>query len=356
MEPSWTLLMDSEEGSLPDELHHQWNKRGFRIITEEEAATTSRTIHGILVRNGSNTSELVWKTKNDTRLNEQTPFLLLLTGDEIPYGMADQLHEAIGVRAVDVVRLFLFPDGEHAVIGGDLSSDWVRILRQQLADEGVISQICKQIEVDEIAACLPLYLEWKQRFYLYLGERCDQAQARTEVVAWGLGMDKRIGQGWIQDKPLLVGEPIELQPISLKEWLIKEMQLLRKQQSPQTITVWSDERGMRLIEPEIEQLGSIRLYVTDTNHQGNPYITGCFPGFANLQESIRGTDALIILDTNPLIRELAPELFVQTMRKPFILDTCSCYPLQEMEAFQIAYRTIGEKSSKWASDVINKKY
>ncbi|MGD8192567.1 hypothetical protein ACQCN2_21560 [Brevibacillus ginsengisoli] len=345
MEPIWTLLVDSEEGSLSDDLQHTWNRRGFTITTEERAATATSAVHGLLVSRECSISQLLSRTMKWLSVNGQSKFLILLVGDEIPHGMAEQLHAASGAHPVDVVRLFLLPDQEHAVIGGDPSSDWVSTLRRALADEGVISQICQRIEADEAAVCLSLYLEWKHHFYMFIGERCDQLQARADVVAWALGMDKRIGQGWIQDKPSLDHvKSIPVHSISPQDWMVRELRLLLTQINPRAVAIWSDERSIALIAPEIERHASIRLYVTGNNHRANHPGQGRFLRFTNPQESLIDADALLILDVDPLIKEMSPHVFVQTMRKPVILDACSCYPLQEMEAFHIAYRTIGQRT------------
>ena len=111
MEPIWTLLVESEEGVLLDELQENWNKRGFRLITEEQATSFSKEINGFLVQKASSMSQLVSRTTKYLTINTQSPFLILLVGDEISHGLADQLHAAFESHPIEVVRLFLFPDG-----------------------------------------------------------------------------------------------------------------------------------------------------------------------------------------------------------------------------------------------------
>lgn len=346
---SWTLVFGSDESLLDPALIEIWRNRGVELVTEEQAVARGKQVSGLYVcgqLSEARLSEWIHRWETATSLN---PLFILLDGPNTPHGLADQIQAAFGAHRVDVVRFFLFEDRRHAAIGGDLTSNWVRILRHRLAEEEIISMICKRIEVDEIAACLPIYLEWKNRFYTFLGERCDQSSARLEVVSLGLGMDKRVGQGWHFDHPT----GVSIQPIERKEWLHRELQQLPERTVTQTVAVWSGQEDFMKILPDIRPFGQIKLFLTK-----NRQIPNNLPGHCLLarspHEALVNADLLIILDTNRQIREMPPETFGQAMRRPVILDACSSYPLLEMEACQIAYRTLGEKTNVWNGTAYNR--
>lgn len=359
-----TLIDDTGEGSLPLDTVAIWHRRGFTVLTEEQASATTDLIDGLLIQKRYTKDQLHSRITNWLPRTKRRPLLILLVGDQHLHGLADYLQAVFEEDRVDVVRLVPLADREHAVIGGDSSSEWVRILRQRLAEEGIISLVCRRIEADEVATCLPLYQEWKHRFYMFMGERCDHSRAKVEVVAWALGMDKRIGQGWFPDRTAafeltaveavadeaatvtsIAINPNDFHPISLCEWVSRELHQLRTRKDIQTLAVWSDGRGITQLPSDLQQLHHVHVYITKDEDKVNA-LKESFTYFSNLQESLIHADALLILDANQAIRELPPDVFVQTMGKPVILDACSCYPLQEMQAFHIAYRTIGQQTDE----------
>ncbi|NGQ96508.1 hypothetical protein G3578_15190 [Brevibacillus sp. SYP-B805] len=261
------------------------------------------------------------------------PAVLLLVGHKIPYGFADRMAEGLDVP-VEVVRLCLWEGENRALIGGDHRGRWVHRLRRHLAERGLISLLCRCIEVDEAVRHLPLYLAWKQRFYLQLGERCDASGARLEVVAQALGMDARIGQGWLCREAATPEWEREI-----VAWLARQCGKVREKTKVDRLAFWGPKRLWNAIAMHVPGVREVRLYdPAEAEKTNEPSL---------LEDTLAQADLLVIADADQRIRELGLHVIVSLMRQPFVIDACSCYPLSEAEGFAIPYRTLGQNTNVW---------
>ncbi|MFY0544683.1 UDP binding domain-containing protein [Brevibacillus sp. H7] len=266
------------------------------------------------------------------------PGLMLVYGQHVPYGLAEKMKAVWQAPQWEVVRLFLLAGGERALIGGDPDSTWIPRLRRQLAEREVISLICRMGEVDETVRQLPLYLAWKERFYLQLGRRCDDTGVRLEVVSCALGMDKRIGQGW------LTAERGEESPIA--EWLAEECSTLVEKANVCRIALWGSEHFWRQVTQDWTSGKEVRLY--DPAGKGKPNKPHSrWQVFGSWEETLEGADLLVIGETDERLKEIALPEIVNRMHQPFVIDACACFPLQEAEAFSLSYRTLGQNTNVW---------
>lgn len=314
------------------------NKLGFNLAIGEQNGEIDVPA-GVLIDE---------KTDTDTILRglatcSARPLLALVYGDRVPHGYADQLQAGCDGQGaqVEVVRLLLLAHGERAIIGGEPAGRWVRQLRRQLAEQSVISLVCRRVEVDEAAEHLPLFLAWKKRFYQQLGERCDASHARLEVVAQALGMDKRIGQGWLDHIPFHTDDDDYLEA-----WLRSEYQALRKKTNIERIAVWSTPSlCSRILSCEVREK-EIRLYIANHEEKTNEPIEGC-KHFALPEDTLEQADLLLIAAADQRIRQFDLREVSKRMRRPVVIDACSCYPLQEAEGYAIKYRTYGQNTNVW---------
>jgi UDPglucose 6-dehydrogenase len=58
-------------------------------------------------------------------------------------------------------------------------------------------------------------------------------------------------------------------------------------------------------------------------------------------EALAGADACIILTEWPQIKALAPEDFLQHMKRPLVLDGRNCFEPEDMRAAGIEYHCVG---------------
>jgi len=269
------------------------------------------------------------------------PRVLLIYGGDIECGLADQFQQAYDAQQLEVLRLLLWKEENKAFIGGDPASAWVKKLRQHLAKQGVISLVCRRIEVDEIAWGLTRYLAWKQRFFFDLGKRCDQAGARLEVVSKGLGMDKRVGQGWFISN-LLTADLYE----QSKEWLLKQLLRVVEKTNITHVALWGCPPGYLSLLQDLLPNRQVKLYVPEFRQNPNVLGTGwifCDNPVAPLAQA----DLLLILERNPTTLEIDLTHIVREMNQAIVIDACSMFPLQEMEAHSIKYRSYGQNTNVW---------
>ncbi|WP_134685286.1 Rossmann-fold NAD(P)-binding domain-containing protein [Brevibacillus migulae] len=265
---------------------------------------------------------------------EGSPSLLLLYGEELPYGYADRLQEKLP-GDVEIVRLAILYGQERALIGGSPTGKGVQRIRRHLAEHGVISLVCRPIEVDATLRQVPAYLDWKSRFYIKLGEACDQTNARLEVVAQALGMDARIGQGWLPEAE----DRMPQQAAERDRWLQQECASIREKTKMNRVAFWGSKTQLKAIENvlpaavEVQQCDPLQLPKANEP--------------AELASTLEGADLLIIRTASPAVRALGLQELVLRMSRPLVLDACSCFPLMEAEALQIGYRTFGQNTNVW---------
>ncbi|MGC5326771.1 hypothetical protein [Brevibacillus sp. SYSU BS000544] len=344
-----TLLYCTPNSEVPPDLLANWRRRGISLQTKQQLAENEAFIHGLFIDKRMELAEVRKWIATTEALAKVEPMSILLEGKEILYGLADQLQRKLTADQFEVLRLFIFPDGQRAVLGGNGVSKQVNLLTRRLIDEEIITLVCKRIEVDEVVAALPLYLDWKSRFFTYLGGKCDGSGARLEVVSLALGMDKRVGQGWFPAES--VDEIVE--PEDKIRWLQREVSQLLENTNIDTIAVWTGSDSLCGVAPLFAPFSTVQLYPVSSFQKPND-IPSPWKFYTKPQSALELADLLVILDKDDKIKEISFEVFGQKMRQPRILDACSCYPLQEMETYGLAYRTFGQKTNVWNETAYNR--
>ncbi|WP_019123190.1 hypothetical protein [Brevibacillus massiliensis] len=336
-----TLIYHGEPNSSFAEL----KRRGFHLLSSDEAVRAGDLqIDGHLLLQEADAYKVCrLPVHSDNRS------LVLLYGDRVRHDLADRMNDLDGFP-YESVRLLLFEHDNRAVIGGTAGSVWVDRLRRLLARQGLISLVCRGVEVDEIARHLPVYLEWKHRFYQLMGAECDRSGARLSVVAQALGMDKRVGQGWLMPLNRL---PMGCVVQETENWLHQQWQLVQQKTNIEVLAFWGQPSPSLAKLLDITQGKQVRLYspagVAKTNVAGSGW-----EFFDSPLETLLQADVLLITDADQRIREAALEEITRRMRSPIVLDACSCYPLAEAEAAGLAYRTYGQNTNIWNGAAYNR--
>ncbi|WP_126424653.1 hypothetical protein [Brevibacillus marinus] len=282
------------------------------------------------------------------RFAEQ-PLLLLVLGHKVPYPFSLRLATRAAGLPVEVVRLFLVADGERAVLGGEHDGHWLHRLRHRLAAASVVSLVCGLAEAEEIAYGLTRFLACKQRFFHRLAERCDRLGVRFEQVAQGIGMDLRVGQGWL----LPPRERTDTLQRQVECWLLRQLKEVGQKTNLSCMAIWGDPtRYPRLIE-ELRQIDQVRitsgLALQKPNNLPATWESCCTP-----LDTLDQADVLLILEADAAVRELDLGELVRRMRQPIVIDACACYPLVEAEAYRLMYRTFGQNTNVWNAIAYNR--
>lgn len=319
----------------------EWAELGIRVLpaddAREEAASEIGTAKGVVLTERPREPLPLFKATGEAG---DEPRLLLVYGECIPYGAADELTAAYPHPMWEVVRLYRFADKRKVLIGGDPGGFWLRALCRHAARRGIISLACRRREVDEAVRQLSLYLSWKERFYMRMSDRCDRMGVRGRVVAQAIGMDKRIGQGWLH--------PMRKQHGPFYRWIRRQLQQLAENVDVHRITLWgrpdfwSGLPAAGLWDKDTE----IRLFSPDPM-AGTEQLPRTWRVHTHWLPALDQSDLLIIGTPDPLIQEIRLPELVKGMAKPIILDACSCFPLEETACCQIIYRTIGENTNVW---------
>ncbi|EJL29554.1 hypothetical protein [Brevibacillus sp. BC25] len=267
------------------------------------------------------------------------PWLTLVYGSDVPYDLANTLHTQYKHNGEhEVIRMALFTH-ERALLGGEPNGRWMRFLCKQLARCSLVTMVCGMREVDEALRQLPRYLAWKEQFYLELGARCDERGISLLQVSRALGMDKRVGQGWLypsrQDSSLIVG------------WLEKECRLVLQKANIQRIVLWGEGSLWEHMSSDWSAEKDVAVYTGENKPIPNKRMTG-WTIYDSWQDAVKDADLLVIGNAaGTTIAELPLPELVNAMRQSYVIDAAACFPVQEAQSYFQAYRAIGENTNVW---------
>lgn len=314
-----------------------WRELGvcnIHVSTAEKGMALPE-VAGILVTRRSDMEEL--NRANLARI--RSPRLLLVYGAQIPYGWAETLVDTYASNGEwDVVRLTLFSDGERALIGGDPNSLWTRALCRRLADHQILSMVFGMREVDEAIRQLPRYLAWKERFFFELGGMCDSQGVSLQRVARALGMDKRVGQGWLY--------PERKDHTQVCQWIERECRHVLEKANVHRVVLWGQLSIWRQMDTGWLAEKEVCLYTGTDEPFPNESLSG-WSMCSTWQKALENADLLVIAQAGGVIKELSLTELVRCMKQAIVVDAAACFPLSEAQANLICYRAIGEKTNVW---------
>ncbi|MEJ8546129.1 hypothetical protein [Brevibacillus borstelensis] len=334
--PEGTIILSEISGAtLSESLKAELYKQGLEICSDSEMDAAVQ-VEGLLVAGPTND-----QVEAAIRQSEagDVPRLLLVYGDKIRAGLADALSDAH--PGWEVIRMFSFANEDKVLLGGEPNGKWLRKLSVQLARRNFTSLVCRRCEVDEAVRQLGLYLTWKERFFMRMGEECDKggSRMRLQVIARALGMDKRIGQGWLY--------PERKSHTPLYRWLDREFRHVLNKTNVHRITLWGSISFWRQM-PAAGMFGKeVRLVSPEADHTMVESLPASWSVHEDWRSALAKSDLLMIGTADPVIREMPLPELVGRMAQPIVIDACSCFPIEEAESCQIIYRAIGENTNVW---------
>ncbi|WPS87907.1 hypothetical protein SMD22_02505 [Brevibacillus halotolerans] len=344
--------------SLPRECLDAFATCEIDIISAKEWEQTKVEISGWLFTEGLSPVEWqrfirdITKYVGNNRLNNQR-YLVLLAGDHVSDTAAYEFIKRLQPLqdSVEIIRLLCWTEPKKAIIGSGacecFSEDafavrnWHDRFRRGLAVHGYISFLCRYEEAVEMAWARQIFLNQKTRFYHRLATRCDELGARAYIVGQGLGMDRRIGQGWlfpnVYDQGILQLE---------QEWLEREWHDLLQQVSIKRVAIWGFSPSLPLDmlaqRVDLEVSCYVRAYQQKTNNLPRDWRYCHTP-----LEAAKLADVLLIVRHDQDILSIRLDNLYESMAKPYILDVVDCFPSNEAKLEKIYYRTLGQKPNVW---------
>lgn len=303
-------------------------------------AATEEKLDGFLLTTKSDCKLLAERLPLPVGESEsESPTLILVYGADVPYDMANMLRTQLeDKKQIEVVRMALLTY-ERVLLGGDPNSRWVRFFCRLLAEHSFVSMVCGMREVDEALRQLPRYLAWKERFYIELGEECDQNNVSVQQVTRALGMNPRIGQGWIY--------PLRQNFSRISTWIENECRAVLQNTNIHRIVLWGDyalwqqmDAGWLAGKDVIVYVGEDKPFPNEETTRWNMCTTW--------QEAVKDADLLVIGSSEGTpIQELPLHELVRGMRMSYVIDAAACFPVQEAQSYSQGYRAIGEKTNVW---------
>ncbi|WP_371736967.1 hypothetical protein [Brevibacillus sp. HD1.4A] len=310
-------------------------------LASEQTGLPPEGVDGFLVTGHDDYNKL--RAADRTSMRQQNDAdMLVIYGDEAPYAWADELalssEAGDDARKWEVIRLALWSGNERALIGGDPSGKHMRLVCRLLAEYGKVSMICGCREVDEAIRQLPRYLAWKERFYWELGEWCDTRQVSLRQVSRALGLDTRIGQGW------LFAERRDHSHVC--KWLERECQLVLEKAKVRRVALI----GSNALWDKMPQGWLAKMDVAVYTGADGQYPNEVHPDWLHgdsWNAVLQDADLLVIGDRLGIVDELSLQEVAKVMRQSLVVDAASCFPTQEAQLFFKGYRAIGEKTNVW---------
>ncbi|MGN7471402.1 hypothetical protein [Brevibacillus sp. SAFN-007a] len=311
---------------------------GIDLVVANTGISTTGADGLLLTRNGDD-GHLREIYRSGLR-QEDSAVLLLVFGEDVPYAWADELATACESSQLpcEVVRMSLWSGKERVLLGGDPAGQRLRFLRRLLAEHGKISMVCSRREIDEAIRQLPRYLAWKEQFYWEMGEVCDAQGVSLMQVSRALGLDTRIGQGWLvsgcQDHSLV------------RAWLLRECQHVLQKANIERIALIGPED----LWDKMPQgwLAGREIAVYTGKDKPNP--NEARPDWIRCDSwkvAVQDADLLVVGAELGVVAELSLQELARTMRQSLIIDAASCFPAQEARLFCQGYRAVGEKTNVW---------
>lgn len=268
-----------------------------------------------------------------------SPGLLLVYGEDIPYGWTEtEMVHCARSGNWEVVRMAFFSEQEKVLIGGEPDGHWVRTICRLLAHDQRVSLVCKIREVDEVIRQLPRYLDWKERFYLELGEVCDREGISLQTVARALGMDRRVGQEWLF--------PDRSDHAHLCRWIEREGRLVAQNANVHRVALWGPTALWNEMDTSWLKGKEVCMLYSEDEPFPNEIFRECSP-CDQWKKALYNTDLLVIGMADDIISEMPLIELVHYMKQANVVDACACFPLQEACHLLKSYRAIGEKTNVW---------
>lgn len=223
------------------------------------------------------------------------------------------------------------------------------------------------------------FLATKISFVNEIANICEKVGANIEDVAWGMGLDKRIGSMFLnagigyggscfpKDTKALtkIASNVDLDFNLLKSVVEvnnkQQRKLVRKAESrfgslrDKQVAVLglafkpnTDDMREAASVVMIKELLGEGVQVTAYDPVAIENAKGLLPGIVNftdsLEDAIRDKDMVFIVTEWQQVKEIDLSLFAKLMKQPVVFDGRNCYELREVAKYDMEYYSIGRQS------------
>lgn len=230
------------------------------------------------------------------------------------------------------------------------------------------------------------FLATKIAFVNEIADLCEETGANIESVTEGLGLDRRIGPGYLQPGPgfggscfpkdtlalIQIAEALSC-PLSVVEAVVRSNENRKKKMVQKILHICGGEvEGKRLailgvafkantddiressamiIIEDLQKLGAkLRVYDPAAMEKASLELPA-IEWSSSVSEAMKDAEAVIIITEWQEFKNLRFNNGINQHKKPIIIDLRNLYDLKEMQGIDINYHSIGRPAVKSVADV-----
>ncbi|WP_226545807.1 UDP-glucose dehydrogenase family protein [Bacillus thuringiensis] len=269
-------------------------------------------------------------------------------------------------------------NGDRIVIGAD-NEDAGKIIEEINKPFNISIYMTNINSAEMIKYASNAFLATKISFINEIANVCEKVGADVESVAYGMGLDSRVGNQFLKaglgyggscfpkDTKALrkIAENVDYD-FSLLSAVIKFNNKQQRRLLDQAIEDFGSLKGRSIgilglafkpntddireaaslaIIPELIEMGAeVKAYDPVAIENAAKVLSPKVKYFENPIETIKDTEAVFILTEWDEIKSLSIDSFVEEMKTPHIYDGRNCFDLEKIEEYNVNYYSIGRKN------------
>ncbi|MBP1932423.1 nucleotide sugar dehydrogenase [Ammoniphilus resinae] len=300
------------------------------------------------------------------------------TGDEVQQWLVDRGHAIEVISSPEFLRqgsaLADFQQPSRTVLGGEDCHPTLHSLRRLLAADRLPVLVTSRRNAEMIKYAETSFFATKLSFIYQLAQLCERLGAEVDTVAQAIGLDPRIGQGFmgagmgvtdpslahdiqaliLQASDQNVETPLFQAVRKMNEgqpkWMVNQVREKIVPLFGRTIAVWGihPDTALPTLTQLLQEGMNLHLYAPvqweALKQEGiEERFSDQLFYFDSPWETLEGADALTIMAELQEFRELDLTRVKKMMRDPLVIDGWNLYPTVLMKGLGFEYVSVGRK-------------
>lgn len=316
--------------------------------------------------------------------------MIVVTKSTVPVGTNEHVKNEIekhhnGSYSVDVISnpeflregsaIYDTFNGDRIVVGGE-NEKAVEKVKNIFEPFGVPIVMTDLRSAEMIKYASNAFLATKISFINQLSNLCERIGANVESVAKGMGMDKRIGDKFLNagvgyggscfpkdtsalsaiaksvDYDLSIVDSVIATNEGQQRIIVDKIKKVFPDLENKKIAVLGlafkpntddmrDAPSIKVVRELVDAGADVYAYDPIASENARTYLPGATNYMDSVEEAIHGKDFAVIMTDWKEIKEYSPENYAKSLNNPVVFDGRNCYSLKEIENTGLEYHSIG---------------